>query len=65
MYKSYQTKDIYIAINTFGKNSKKVSKVYNTGIWKVDHYEMISYYFVIYRFRFIFGIKKKDIGSSY
>lgn len=62
MYKSFQNKKYYLAVNTFPKTAKSISIVYSSGIrnWVSD--DMYNYSIVINRFRVIFGIKRVDNG---
>jgi hypothetical protein len=64
MYKAFQNKKYYLALNTFPITAKNVSVVYNTGIrnWVSDN--MYNYSLVIHRFRIIFGIKRQTHDCS-
>lgn len=59
MYKAFQNKKYYLALNTFPITAKDVSGVYLSGIrnWISD--DMYAYSLVIHRFRIIFGIKRQ------
>lgn len=64
MYKAFQNKKYYLALNTFPITAKGVSGVYNTGIrnWVSD--DMYNYSLVIHRFRIIFGIKRQTYDCA-
>ena len=55
---------IYLATETFPKTAKKVSSVYKSGIRVFNTNEMKTYSLVIYRLRFMLGIKHRDIGAT-
>lgn len=59
MYKSLKFKSFSIAFHIFNISCKKVDKVYNTGVYKKDTFDFISYFFVLYRFRIIIYIDKE------
>lgn len=59
MYKSLKIKNFSIAFHIFDIGCKQVDKVYNTGFYKRDSFEFISYFFVLYRFRVIVNISKE------
>lgn len=64
MYKAFENKKHYLALNTFPITAKRISSVYNTGIrnWVSD--DMYNYSVVIHKFRIIFGIKRQNNGYS-
>jgi hypothetical protein len=62
MYKSIQNKKYYLAINTFKKEAKTVSKVYYSGIRIFESDDMKTYSLVINLFRIMFGVKKIQLN---
>ncbi len=63
MYKAYQNKKYYLAINKFPKTAKKFvlkSKAYNTGFRKWETDDMITYAIVVGTIRIMFGLKKPE-----
>ena len=57
MYKAINTKDFYLAVETFTGECKGISNAYNSGfrVWRA--HDMNTYAIIIYRFRIMFGVK--------
>jgi hypothetical protein len=58
MYKAIQNKKYYLAVETFRKQRKSLSKVYISGIRIWDSDDSKTYSIVIHTFRIMFSIKK-------
>lgn len=63
MYKAIQNEKYYLAIETFRKQCKTLSKVYSSGIRIWDSNDAKTYSIVIYTFRIMFAIKKECAES--
>jgi len=59
MYKAIENKKYYLAVETFRKQRKSLSKVYMSGIRIWDSDDSKTYSIVLGTFRIMFSIKKE------
>lgn len=64
MYKTIKIKKVHLTFNKFKKGAKILSRVYRSGIRIFNHTDSYNFSIVVFTFRLILSIDKKQIGCS-